>query len=120
LARALQKFRPRDFSASVRDKDAAGRDISIPVASIFETAVSFPNFCCGAAPLKSCNDRQRMTMMLDERFVRLRTHRNNIARYRRLLKTSLTDLELQFIERRLSEEQSQFELLSAGNLPRHS
>jgi len=32
---ALQKFRPRDFSASVRDKDAAGRGISIPVASIF-------------------------------------------------------------------------------------
>ena len=59
-------------------------------------------------------------MMLDERFVRLRSHRNNIARYRRLLKTSLTDLERQFIERRLSEEQSEFELLSAGNLPRHS
>ena len=59
-------------------------------------------------------------MMLDERFVRLRTRRNNIARYRRLLKTSLTDLERQFIERRLSEEQSEFELLSAGNLPRHS
>jgi hypothetical protein len=30
-----------------------------------------------------------------------------------------TDLERQFIERRLSEEQSEFELLSAGNLPRH-
>ena len=59
-------------------------------------------------------------MMLDERFVRLRTHRNNIACYRRLLKTNLTDLERQFIERRLSEEQSEFELLSAGNLPRHS
>ena len=55
--------------------------------------------------------------MLDERLVRLRTHRNNIARYRRLLKTNLTDLERQFIERRLSEEQSEFELLSAGNLP---
>ena len=48
--------------------------------------------------------------MLDERF----THRNNIARYRGLLKTNLTDLERQFIERRLSEEQSEFELLSAG------
>jgi hypothetical protein len=33
----------------------------------------------------------------------LRTHRNNIARYRRLLQTKLTDLERQFIERRLSE-----------------
>ena len=55
--------------------------------------------------------------MLDERFARLRTHRNNIARYRRLLKTNLTDLERQFIERRLSEEQSEFELLSAGTFP---
>jgi hypothetical protein len=61
-----------------------------------------------------------MTTMLDERFARLRTHRNNIARYRGLLRTNLTDLERQFIERRLSEEQSEFELLSAGNLPRHS
>ena len=52
--------------------------------------------------------------MLDERFARLRTHRNNIARYRSLLRTKLTDLERQFIERRLSEEQSEFELLSVG------
>jgi hypothetical protein len=55
--------------------------------------------------------------MLDERFARLRTHRNNIARYRGLLKTHLTDLERQFIERRLSEEQSEFELLSSGTFP---
>ena len=49
-------------------------------------------------------------MMLDERFARLRTHRSNIARYRRLLETNLTDHERQFIERRLSEEQLEFEL----------
>jgi hypothetical protein len=58
-----------------------------------------------------------MTTMLDERFARLRTHRNNVARYRRLLKTHLTDLERQFIERRLSEEQSEFKLLSSGTFP---
>ena len=52
--------------------------------------------------------------MFDERFVRMRTHRNNIARYRRLSETNLTDVERQFIERRLSEEQSEFELLSVG------
>ena len=55
--------------------------------------------------------------MLDAKFARLRTHRNNIARYRRLLNTNLTDLERQFIERRLSEEHSEFELLSAGTFP---
>ena len=41
--------------------------------------------------------------MMDENIACLRTHRNNIARYRRLLQTKLTDLERQFIERRLSE-----------------
>ena len=55
--------------------------------------------------------------MLDERFARLRTRRDNIARYRGLLRTNLTDLERQFIERRLSEEQSEFELLSGGTFP---
>ena len=97
-----------DFSASVRDQDAAEHGISIPVASIFGGNRLFLPF------------REWIITMLDERFARLRTHRNNIARYRGLLKTNLTDLECQFIERRLSEEQSEFELLSAGNLPRHS
>ena len=55
--------------------------------------------------------------MTDEKLARLRTHRNNIARYRRLLKTKLTNLERQFIERRLSEEQSDFERLAAGTFP---
>ena len=55
--------------------------------------------------------------MLDERVARLRTHRDNVARYRRLLQTKLTDLERQFIERRLSEEQSEFKLLSSGTFP---
>jgi hypothetical protein len=53
--------------------------------------------------------------MLDERSIRLRTHRDNIARYRAILKTDLTDLERQFIERRLSEEQSEFELLQTAS-----
>ena len=55
--------------------------------------------------------------MLDERFNRLRAHRNNIARYQGLLNTNLTDLERRFIEKRLSEEQSEFELLSADAFP---
>ena len=52
--------------------------------------------------------------MIEENIARLRTHRNSIARYRRLLQTKLTDLERQFIERRLSEEQSDYERLAAG------
>ena len=58
-----------------------------------------------------------MTTMIDEKFARLRTHRNNISRYRRLLKTKLTELERQFIERRLSEEQSAMERLSSSTFP---
>lgn len=33
-------------------------------------------------------------------------HRDNIERYRRLLRTSLTDNERQFVKRRLDEEEA--------------
>ena len=49
--------------------------------------------------------------MLDIASARLRTHRNNIARYRRLLETKLSELERDYIQRRLSEEQSNLEAL---------
>ncbi|MBR1155836.1 hypothetical protein [Bradyrhizobium sp. JYMT SZCCT0428] len=55
--------------------------------------------------------------MIDEQLARLRAHRNNISRYRGLLKTILTDLERAFIERRLAEEQSAFQALAAGTCP---
>ncbi|MCK1641208.1 hypothetical protein IVA95_27340 [Bradyrhizobium sp. 157] len=51
--------------------------------------------------------------MMDENFARLRTHRSNIQRYRQLLETSLTVLEREFIAKRLAEEQSAIEALSA-------
>jgi hypothetical protein len=98
MAQIFLSIGDRRFHASVRDQDAAEHGISIPVASICRLFLPF---------------REWIITMLDERFARLRTHRNNIARYRGLLKTSLTDLERQFIERRLSEEQSEFEMLSA-------
>jgi hypothetical protein len=52
-------------------------------------------------------------MITREHFVRLRTHGNNIQRYRGLLETSLTDFERRFIEKRLSEEQLAVENLAA-------
>jgi len=55
--------------------------------------------------------------MLDEDFARSRAHRNNIHRYRSLLKTRLSDLERQFIERRLSEESSALEVLTSKTFP---
>jgi hypothetical protein len=41
---------------------------------------------------------------MDDRIARLRTHQKNIDRYQELLKTKLTDIEVQLLERRLSEE----------------
>jgi hypothetical protein len=61
--------------------------------------------------------RQRMTMMIDEKLARLRAHRNNVYRYRRLLHTTLTEVEREFIERRLGEEQSALRDLAASAFP---
>jgi hypothetical protein len=41
---------------------------------------------------------------MSERIARLRTHQRNIERYQSLLKTKLNEAELQYLERRLSEE----------------
>ncbi|WP_298242447.1 hypothetical protein [uncultured Bradyrhizobium sp.] len=54
--------------------------------------------------------------MLDEKLARIRAHRNNIHRYRRLLKTRLSQLERNFIERRLVEEKSALDELAAATL----
>jgi len=55
--------------------------------------------------------------MIEEKFARLRTHRNNIQRYRQLLETKLSAVERQYIERRLLEERSAAGALSAKTLP---
>lgn len=55
--------------------------------------------------------------MIDDELALLRAHRNNIGRYQRLLKTELTEFERRFIERRLSEERSAIERLSASTFP---
>ena len=55
--------------------------------------------------------------MLDEKLARIRAHRNNIHRYRSLLKTTLSDLERQFIEKRLSEENSSLQALTSQTFP---
>jgi hypothetical protein len=51
--------------------------------------------------------------MFDESYVRLCAHRQNIDRYRRLLRTNLTSLEQDFIERRIAEEQLVLDRLAA-------
>ena len=56
-------------------------------------------------------------MMLDQDLARIRAHRNNLQRYRRLLATRLSEIERQFIERRLTEEQAALEALAADVFP---
>jgi hypothetical protein len=41
---------------------------------------------------------------MDERVARLRTHQENIDRYEDMLNTKLTEIEVQYLQRRLSEE----------------
>jgi len=55
--------------------------------------------------------------MFDESLARIRTHRNNIHRYRRLLQTQLSDLERDFIERRMAYEQTALDALVAETFP---
>jgi hypothetical protein len=66
---------------------------------------------------KGTHDARQETMMMDENLARLRAHRNNIHRYRRLLATQLTDLERAYIERRLNEEQAAMAALSEETFP---
>jgi hypothetical protein len=52
--------------------------------------------------------------MFEENLALLRTHHKNVQRYRQLLGTSLTDFEREYIGKRLVEEQSAIETLSAN------
>lgn len=55
--------------------------------------------------------------MLDLNLERLRAHRKNIERYRRLLATHLSELERAYVERRLNEEQASVKGLLRGTFP---
>lgn len=55
--------------------------------------------------------------MIDAKLAQLRAHRHNVGRYRRLLRTQLSALERQYIERRLSEESAAIEALAASTFP---
>ena len=54
--------------------------------------------------------------MIDESLARLCAHRENIDRYRRLMRTNLTALEQDFIERRITEEQLALDRLVAETI----
>ena len=51
---------------------------------------------------------------MDERIARLRAHQNNIERYRSLLKTELSEVEMHYLEKCLSEERLAMAILRAS------
>ena len=55
--------------------------------------------------------------MVDEKLSRIRSRTGNIRRYRRLLKTELTELERGYILRRLSEEERALTELKGETFP---
>ena len=56
---------------------------------------------------------QRMTVMtLEEKLARLRSHHNNVRRYRRLLETHLSDLEREYVEGRIFAERAALQALA--------
>ena len=55
--------------------------------------------------------------MIDENLARLRAHRNNIHRYRRLLATHLSEVERTYIQNKLREEQEAFAALMQSTFP---
>jgi hypothetical protein len=50
--------------------------------------------------------------MTEKDCARLQSHNSNIGRYRRLLETNLSEIERTFLQRRISEEQSQLRSLT--------
>jgi hypothetical protein len=54
---------------------------------------------------------EEVTAMIDFRTAKMRGHRRNIARYCRLLATELTDLERQYLHKRIAKEHAQLKRL---------
>jgi hypothetical protein len=50
-------------------------------------------------------------VIIDERTVRVLAHQRNIDRYQSLLKTKLSEVEQQYLEKRMSEERLAIEML---------
>ena len=55
--------------------------------------------------------------MPNERAARIRFHQSNLERYCRLLATELTDLERQFLHKRIAEERLELDRLRAESDP---
>src|SRR5262249_44661889 len=59
----------------------------------------------------------RWRRMIDFNTTQVRVHRRNIERYCRLLATDLTELERQYLHKRIAEEHAQLEQLEKETSP---
>ncbi len=55
--------------------------------------------------------------MFEANLARIRTHRNNIHRFRDLLRTELAAFDREFIEKRMADEQTTLDALMAEIFP---
>jgi hypothetical protein len=55
--------------------------------------------------------------MTDFRTAKILSHQRNIKRYARLLATALTELERQYLHKRIAEEQAELEQAELERLP---
>ena len=55
---------------------------------------------------------------MSERIARIRVHQNNIDRYQGLLRTNLSEVELQYLEKRLSAERFAIAMLHFMSPPK--
>jgi hypothetical protein len=69
----------------------------------------------GPAQLLQCLKEPSLSLSIG-----LRGHRRNIERYCRLLATELTDLERQYLHKRIAEEHAQLERLKTSEEEQHA
>jgi uncharacterized protein YPO0396 len=62
---------------------------------------------------KDIDHLDEVTMMTNLRTAKILSHRRNIQRYGRLLATELTEIERQYLHRRIAEEQAELERLQS-------
>jgi hypothetical protein len=94
---------------SLDDDDPPPRGGAVKRASA-ESIITDLDDDTGAAPV--AHRLVRLRQAADLRTAKMRAHRDNVRRYKRILASGLTDLERQFVTRRLAEEQSAIRALA--------
>src|ERR1700754_3220685 len=104
-------FRRVENQCGVSRPNASRREVASAAVHFERLGSSRPPVFCFPDPGRMEPVCKEFHRMIDERNARVRAHANNIRRYERLLATRLSDVERQFIERRLAEERSALAIL---------